>query len=928
MMKSLCDTLSEILRRREDQFVRRETGLGALRFSLNHTSSNLMLLVFLVLGVALWMSCHLWSIYRVGGGRQNLLYLKEPSFQDGRVRVVADRDQGNYLLEAIEGRVFLRWRPLRGKSRLKPGDPLVLGTRWFTLRQDGRGAKLRLEGFSFPREGFPPYIDLGSSCFRERENGGRPNHVVLEDSSVYLAHARVRRKGNRFYLGNKPVGRDRVTRLAINGEALPPSGDPSVREIKNGDRIRLGRVSLVFATDGEFIRFSLAGPDRAPSYRLSSTRENLIVGLGEIPRYLPDFLEGNDFSSQVKRAVERELIYLEAKRGRKRVRVKGFVLGKETPEGGRCALFDSEEYRQLSPEEEEILQGIFQYRPSKGSPLLWKTWFNRRHKNKRLFFSNELENFQLDLSPRGRPRIVGLDPFASRLANPFLVAEKATIERGLILDRHGHPLAENVRKGSSFPRRVYPLGRDLAHVVGYHLPPNGLQGGLEETFNVFLQGTDQEEGFMGGIYRKARQGRRGDDLMLTINADLQRICARALREKLVDLRKRRKKAFSGAAILLNGNGEILAVVSQPSPYDPHDAHSIRQALEPGNDWDDPLINRALHKTYPPGSTFKLILAAAALENEKRFFREAEGGGHWIIAGPQENYVSQGRLAAFEGMGLSDPVKNFEGKSLDREVTLEESLTLSLNEVFAFLALRMGKEQIASWGRRFGFNRPIDLLPKEVEGWQDIGVWREERDPLWVAASPIPKLSRRRLSRSTYLSRVGRMGIGQWEIRATPLQMARVGLTIAREGMLPQPRLIKALRNGKSGIRQELDYSALRETRVISGQVARELTEMMKGVVLRGTASRAFRFSMVRELVAGKTGTAEVGMGPNRDNIVWFVSFVRGPQHEADSTYALAVVIERASGLSSGEAAAVAREVWEEVAKREGWAVEDQGGERG
>jgi peptidoglycan glycosyltransferase len=324
---------------------------------------------------------------------------------------------------------------------------------------------------------------------------------------------------------------------------------------------------------------------------------------------------------------------------------------------------------------------------------------------------------------------------------------------------------------------------------------------------------------------------------------------------------------SGAAFALNPQtGEVLSLYSSPS-FDPNQiaqrnseqARAYHESLFA--DPDRPLLNRATSETYPPGSVFKLITTAAALDSGQFSPNSELPGG-----------------AEFQ-LPLSEKVlKNADERAClgQDSVTLSEAFVYSCNTPFAWLGVELGDELIREQGRKFGFGRSVPL-------------------PMPVVASTIP----------TVLddAQTALVSIGQYEVKATVVQMGLVAAAIANGGLNVEPSLV--IETLGPDLRRLSGSAAGLGQRVISTKTAGALRQMMIDSVAVGTGTNA-RLSQTQ--VAGKTGTAETA--PGKPNHAWFVGFAPAK----NPTIAVAVVVEadesnpRASGNST--AAPIARSMIE------------------
>jgi cell division protein FtsI/penicillin-binding protein 2 len=443
--------------------------------------------------------------------------------------------------------------------------------------------------------------------------------------------------------------------------------------------------------------------------------------------------------------------------------------------------------------------------------------------------------------------------------------------------------------------------------VGYSYAKSQFKGNLEKVFDKVLLGKEKQRPWWS--LQRTTERVPGNNLILTIDDDLERIVYAELLKKLNDLNARHKTdQFKGAAIVINREGEIMASATIPS-YNPNNIRNILAALKESSEdhWNSSFINRATHKSYPPGSTMKVIMSTLVLDNKEQFLRDI-GGGQYMIKNGNSNFVCTGWLDSFRGHSFGKyGIPDF-GRAVHGALTLDTALTRSCNNTFAFLALNAGHEMIQMYSERYGFNQSFDFLPYSMfkDDVQLVSnIRREVRDPLASLPSQVPDQGN-----DFKITQLARMGIGQWEILATPLQMATVAMTVGNLGQRPYPHLLKGIEDRVSGQTQFLPYPA--KVQVFSADMLTELFPMMQHVVQKGSAIRMTRSTIkyysLRDHVAGKTGTAEQeDRSGQKVNVVWFISFapVENPQ------LAIAVVIERGK-IISGEAVEVARGIWEKA----------------
>jgi len=294
------------------------------------------------------------------------------------------------------------------------------------------------------------------------------------------------------------------------------------------------------------------------------------------------------------------------------------------------------------------------------------------------------------------------------------------------------------------------------------------------------------------------------------------------------------------------------MVSLPS-YDPNRlaAHDLSQVSKADRELEDrkdqPKLNRAIRTTLPPGSTFKLVTAAAAIENGL--------------------YDAESMVPAGAGYKLpqsSSVVHNSTGSACNPEkITLKYALEWSCNTAFAKIANQLGTDKMRKQAEAFGFNETaLTDLPGEVRS-------------VYPAGLDAPQ--------------TGLSGFGQSDVKATPLQMAMVAAGIANGGVVMTPHLVDELRSPDFDSLDKTDPTTYR--RAISAATARQLTDMMVGVVEEGTAHTA---AIPGIRVAGKTGTAQTGRD-DISNYAWFTSFAPAD----DPQVAVAVMIQN-SQRSNGE----------------------------
>ncbi|MFF9453011.1 penicillin-binding transpeptidase domain-containing protein [Streptomyces flaveolus] len=352
----------------------------------------------------------------------------------------------------------------------------------------------------------------------------------------------------------------------------------------------------------------------------------------------------------------------------------------------------------------------------------------------------------------------------------------------------------------------------------------------------------------------------GGDVVTTINGAAQQAAFEGLGG--------RKGAV---AAIEPSTGRILALVSAPS-YDPqllsgNSSAATRTWERLNGDPDKPMLNRAVRRTYPPGSTFKVVTAAAALDagTVRDLDAPTRSPDPYTLPGTRTRLTNEG-----EGC---------------RDASLREAFEWSCNTVFAKLGVDVGVADMAATAEAFGFN--------------DDGL----RVPFSVARSTFDT--------SVDRAQLGLSSIGQYNTRATPLQMAMVAAAVANDGQVRAPYLVeRTVRAGGSLVATAGSRPARQAMRP---STARKLKELMTGVVEDGTGANA---AIPGATVGGKTGTAQHGVGNSGTPYAWFVSWAQGDQ-DLEPKVAVAVVVEGTPGgreiiSGGGLAAPIARAVMEAV----------------
>ena len=454
---------------------------------------------------------------------------------------------------------------------------------------------------------------------------------------------------------------------------------------------------------------------------------------------------------------------------------------------------------------------------------------------------------------------------AARKDNAIQRVAQFTINRGWIRTEDGTQLATNTTKrvaGKTFYLRRYPTGKLAAAVVGYSTQGRS-RTGLERSLNDYLTSSNSDLHTLVSRTLDSLTGKtiKGNALVLTL-----RPAAQYLAQKGLD-------GQCGAVVALDvKTGKVLVMATSPT-YNPNlvENHFDKIAKTRANcAGPAPLVNRAASGLYAPGSTFKLVTAAAALDS-----------GEFT---PNSTFFDPGYCIEY-----GKQVKNFSDQNGPEQfgtVTLTTGLQHSINSVFCNVGKKLGALKILDYARKFGF---YDRPPLETP--------QDER-----AASGLYDHGRLFTPRHDYQVDPGRLAFGQERLGVTPLQMAMVAAAIGNGGIVMEPYVVDRILKPGGGV---LSRTKPKERgRAISPETARELTRMMELVVTGGTGTNA-QIPGVR--VAGKTGTAETG---TPTNTAWFVAFA-----PADNPrYAIAVVLENQHATGGQVAAPIAKTVLEQLLK--------------
>ncbi|WP_433530791.1 peptidoglycan D,D-transpeptidase FtsI family protein [Micromonospora sp. CA-263727] len=415
--------------------------------------------------------------------------------------------------------------------------------------------------------------------------------------------------------------------------------------------------------------------------------------------------------------------------------------------------------------------------------------------------------------------------------------------------------------------RTYPGGAKYAHVLGYK-PVNLADTGIEKSENDFLAGTSDQ--LIADRIKDMFTGDQtaGGNVLLTLSPQAQDVAYDQLRNNNSGVSK-------GAAIAIDPRtGAVQALVSMPS-FDPNPlaSHNSNEAAAAYNELEQaagrPLRNRALAEVLPPGSTFKIVVAAAALEN-------GIGKNTNIPAGSSYTPPTSGQSITNAAPSICP----------QSQVTLMRAVTESCNTGFAKLGVQLGPDVIKEKARQFGFEQDDLTVGRLGEGGHSVAASRTGSmenpdggaDPAALAQS----------------------SIGQRDVRMTPLEGAMIAGAVANNGSQMRPYLVRQLlAPDRTTVYDTAKPRELR--RPVSSQVAADLREMMISAVENGTGRNA---RINGYTVGGKTGTAQ--SAPDRPDHGWFIGFAL--DSDGNPVSAVCVVLEEAGSGGSAEAARIAGQI--------------------
>jgi len=438
--------------------------------------------------------------------------------------------------------------------------------------------------------------------------------------------------------------------------------------------------------------------------------------------------------------------------------------------------------------------------------------------------------------------------------------EQQQIPRGRILAADGSVIAKSFSKGHGAGKRYirhYPTGTLFGHPIGYSFVQYG-QSEFEKSHNAELTGEESEFGTI--LDQLTGKKQEGEQIVTNLDVHAQEVA-------MGDL----EAAGHGAVVAIEPSTGAVKVMASNPGYDPN---SIPHKLSKLNQEkvDTPLLNRATQGRYPPGSTFKVVTAAAGLESG--------------VITPESTIDAPGSIID-EGHELANDYHRDWGS-----ISLDTALTNSVNTWFGQLGQKLGQKKLFTTMEKFGFGSlpPIDLPEEELLA---SGVYDYETQKLLNRNDPVD---------------LARVAIGQERLLATPLQIAMVAAGVANGGKLMKPQIWNRVVNADGSVTKRLSPAVYSEP--VSKKTAEELTTAMEGVVREGTGTNA---AIPGVQVAGKTGTAETPGneacgGGEAENQAWFMGFAPADHPKI----AIAASVECTEQFGNDVAAPIFRDVAEAI----------------
>lgn len=420
-------------------------------------------------------------------------------------------------------------------------------------------------------------------------------------------------------------------------------------------------------------------------------------------------------------------------------------------------------------------------------------------------------------------------------------AEKSRILRGSIFDRDNNLIVKGEKTGEFTQNREYIGGVPFAHVVGYYDEVYGMSG-IEKKLDEELSGKaiNGIKDFLSFFKFSNAEAKGGNNVITTLNSSLQKKAYEVLGNK------------RGSIVALDPTtGEVLAMVSKPG-FNPNTLKEDWEKLS--SDPNTPFLNRAVSGLYPPGSTFKAVTAISALEN--------------ISGVANKTFKDEGRIQ----FNKSQYLENYKGKAFGN-IGLEQAFTVSSNVVFGSLAMDLGNDTLRATAEKFLFNKDIPSRTLTIDNSKFPTYKKEE------------------------IGNIAQSGIGQSGVLASPIEMALVASTIANNGVMMEPNIVKQITSTKGDVVKS--YEPKEIGTVTSAENAQILKKYMRSVVTKGTG----KDSEVNGVqISGKTGTADQDTGKKIPHS-WYIGFAPYEKPKI----AFAIIVEE-GGNDSYNATDMARDI--------------------
>ncbi|MDQ3406311.1 MAG: penicillin-binding protein 2 [Actinomycetota bacterium] len=450
-------------------------------------------------------------------------------------------------------------------------------------------------------------------------------------------------------------------------------------------------------------------------------------------------------------------------------------------------------------------------------------------------------------------QIIKADDYRKDARNQRVLLEEYSRERGKIIARTPNGQIQMLATVSPTNDRLrylrqYTNGPLYAPVTGYYSVRYGA-GGLERAEDEILNGSDDRLFVRRLSDLITGRDPRGGNVELTINPNVQQAAYQAME----------KQGFAGSVVALDPKtGAILGMVSTPS-YDPnplsaHDGATQEKAWKTANDDKrKPMLNRAISETYAPGSTFKLVVAAGALEDGKTKDDQVTATDKLAVGGSELRNYNRGFCAGSQ-----------------TTVTMQTALSLSCNTAFAQMAHDLGSDKLSEQAAKFGIGENDLTIPMSVE-----------QSCIGPSTACMEITDKNALYQS---------GIGQRDVRLTPLQNAEIVATIANGGERMRPQIVKSV------LAPDLSEIANFDEDSLGRAMDRDNATQLRDMMIESEAKTGGDGKSGGLKIASKTGTAETGLdSKNTPPFAWYVAFAPAE----DPKIAVAVIVESKDVAATG-----------------------------